>query len=146
MSDYLGIFDNGYSTGVDAIRVYMSSTPVKTPEAQTIKDAFIRWYDDLTVFGKGTQSNFDLARNQRNRFELANATSPDETAAVKEVQTTGLSHEQASGEPDRRDESGMLPGPVAPPPPPLIPTPWLIGGAIVGGLALIAAAYGKGRG
>lgn len=140
-----GILDNMITENIDAIRVYFDQTPVMTPEAQRIKDAFVIWYDDLTWFGKGLNSNYDLARNQRNRFNLANATTPQEKQNVQAVITTGLSTEQLQGQSDRRDEGGMLPGPVTPPAPPLIPTPYLIGGAILGGLAFIAFAYGEGR-
>jgi len=140
-----GILDNFNSENIDAIRAYFDQTSVKTAEAQKIKDAFVAWYDGLTWFGKGLNSNYDLARNQRNRFNLANATSAEEKQVVETVITTGLSTEQVQGQPDRRDETGMLPGPVAPPPPPLIPTPYLVGGAILGGLALLAFAYGEGR-
>ena len=61
-----GILDNMITENIDAIRVYFDQTPVMTPEAQRIKDAFVIWYDDLTWFGKGLNSNYDLARNQRN--------------------------------------------------------------------------------
>lgn len=140
-----GVLDNAVTENVSAIRAYFDQTPVKTPEAQKIKDAFVIWYDDLTWFGKGLNSNYDLARNQRNRFNLANATTPEEKQVVVSVVTTGISTEQTQGQPDRRNETGMLPGPVTPPPPPLIPKEYLVGGAILGGLAFIAWAYGEGR-
>ncbi len=133
------------SDNLDAIRAYFSITEVKTPEAQKIKNAFVTWYDGLWFYEKYTLSTLDLARNQRNRFNLANAMTPEEKQVVQTVLTTGMTSEQTQGQPDRRDETGMLPGPVAPPPPPLIPKPYLIGGAIVGGLALIVFAYGEGR-
>ncbi len=140
-----GILDNANTENIDAIRAFFAQTPVQTPDAQKIKDAFVIWYDDLTWFGKGLNSNYDLARNQRNRFELANAVTPQEKQNVQTVLTTGMSTEQLQGGADRRDEAGNLPGPVTPPKPPLIPTPYVVGGAILGGLALIAFAYGEGR-
>ncbi len=140
-----GILDNLNSANIDAIRAYFDQTPVQTPQAQSIKDAFVIWYDGLTWFGKGLNSNYDLARNQRNNFNLANAVTPAEKQVVQSVISTGMSTEQLQGQADRRDESGMLPGPVTPPAPPLIPTPYLVGGAILGGLALVAWAYGEGR-
>lgn len=139
------ILDNFNSANIDAIRAYFDQTPVMTPDAQKIKDAFVIWYDDLSWFGKGLNSNYDLARNQRNRFNLANAITPQEKQNVQTVISTGMSTEQLQGQVDRRDETGMLPGPVVPPTPPLIPTPYVVGGAILGGLALIAFAYGEGR-
>ena len=132
-----GILDNGYTEANDAIQAYFVATAAVTAEAQRIKDDFLRWYDELTWIGKGLQSNFDLARNQRNRFNLANATTPEETQQVQTVITTGLSAEELSGGTDRRLTNGMLPGPVAPPPPPLIPTKYLVAGGVGVGLLVL---------
>lgn len=132
-----GILDNGFTEDNDAIQAYFVATNAVTPEAQKIKDDFLRWYDDLTWFGKGQQSTLDLARNQRNRFNLANVTTPEDKQAVQDVITTGLSAEQLRGQTDRRLTDGMLPGPVAPPPPPLIPTKYLVAGGVGLGLVLL---------
>lgn len=125
-----GLLDNAYTEANDAIQRYFVATAAVTPEAQRIKDEFLRWYDDLTWIGKGTQATLDLSRNQRNRFNLANVTSPEERAQVENVIKTGLSAEELAGGVDRRLSDGMLPGPVAPPPPPLIPTKYLVVGGI----------------
>lgn len=138
--------DDEISKNMSAIRAMFDTVQVNTPGAQSIKNDFVRWYDDLSWFDKRLQSNYDLARNLRNRFDLANATTPEAKAAVQTVLTTGLSTEQLQGQPDRRDETGMLPGPKVPPKPPLVPTPVLIAGAAVAGLAFVAWAYGEGRG
>lgn len=130
---------------IDAIRKYFDQTPINNPVAQPIKDEFVRWYDSLTWYDKTQQATFDLARNQRNRFNLANARTPDELETVKTVIAQGTSEEQLQGLPDRRLADGMLPGPVKPPPPPLISKPVLIGAGVVAGLAIIASAYGYGR-
>ena len=140
-----GLLDNAYTVNNDAINAYFHATEAVTDEAKRIKSAFVAWYDGLTWIGKGLESNYDLARNQRNQFNLANATTPEEKANVTDVITTGLSTEQLNGQTDRRDTNGMLPGPVAPPKPPLIPNEYLIAGAAVAGLAIIAGAYGYGR-
>jgi hypothetical protein len=144
-----GIFDdltsNAYSDNNAAIAQYFAQTNAVTPEAVKIKNDFTIWYNGLTWVGKGLQSNYDLARNQRNQFDLANATTPEEKANVQNVIQTGLSTEQLQGETDRRLDNGMLPGPVTPPTPPLIPSQYLIAGGIIGGLALVAMAYGYGK-
>jgi hypothetical protein len=130
------------SDNMAAIRKYFADTSARTDAASKIKDDFIKWYDALWWYEKGEQSNYDLARNMRNRFNLANAVTPVERASVENVMKTGLTTEQMVSEEDRRLSTGMMPGPVKPPNPPLIPTPWLIGGAVVAGLAVIFAAKG----
>ena len=132
-----GILDNGYTEANDAIQAYFVATPAVTTDAQKIKDDFLRWYDDLTWYGKGQQATLDLARNQRNRFNLANATTAEEAAQVQDVIKTGLTAEQMLGGVDRRLSDGMLPGPVAPPPPPLIPTKYLVVGGVGLGVLLL---------
>lgn len=128
-----------------AIRQYIGDTQAVTPEAQQIKADFVKWYDALGPIDVFEQSNFDLARNQRNRFNLANATTPEDKSQVEDVMKTGITAEQAQGQFDRRLPDGMLPGPVTPPPPPFLSTPVLIAGAAVASLAIIAGAYGYGR-
>ncbi len=130
---------------LDAITDYFARTQPINPEAQGIKDAYIKWNDGLSWFSKTSQATLDLARNQRNRFALANVATPEDKAAEQNTIETGKSAEQLQGEPDRREQGGMLPGPVAPPPPPLIPEKYIVGGLIFAGLATIAAAYGYGR-
>lgn len=125
-----GLLDNAFTEANEAIRTYFVATEAHTPEARIIKDEFLRWYDDLTWFGKGLESTLDLSRNQRNRFNLANATTPEEKSQVEDVIKTGLTAEQLAGGADRRLSTGMLPGPVAPPPPPLIPTKYLVAGGV----------------
>jgi hypothetical protein len=136
----------GYNDEIRAIRAFFDRTEAKTAEAAKIKDDFIKWYDGLWITANYVpQSDYDLARNQRNRFNLANATTLEEKTAVQEVIQTGLSTEQTQGDPDRRLSGGMLPGPVTPPKPPLIPDEYKLAAAVVGGLAILAMAYGYGR-
>ncbi len=130
------------SDNMTAIQAYFAATAARTPAAVKIKDDFTKWYDGLWWYEKSETSNYDLARNLRNRFNLANAATPDEHAAVTEVIKTGLTTEQLQGEADRRLSSGQLPGPESPPNPPLVPTWVLYAGAAVAGLAVIVAAKG----
>jgi hypothetical protein len=130
------------SDNIEAIQKYFANTTAVTSEASKIKDEFTKWYDGLWWYEKNESSNYDLARNMRNRFNLANAKTVAEKASVENVMKTGLSSEELVGDPRRNLESGMLPGPDKPPNPPLIPVPWLIGGAVVLGLSVIFAAKG----
>lgn len=124
-----------------AIKAYFVRTKAVTPSAVKIKDDFTKWYDSLWFM---TQSDYDLARNMRNNFNLANATSPTELESVKRVIKTGLTAEQMHNEPDRRLSSGMFPGATTPPKTPLFP--WWVWAsvAVVGGLSLVAYSYGRG--
>jgi hypothetical protein len=131
-----------WNDNLDAIQEYFAKTDAVTPEAVKIKDDFTKWIDGLWWYEKMEQSNNDLARNMRNRFNLANAVTPADKAAVQNIIKTGLDTEQLMGEPDRRLSSGQLPGPETPPAPPLIPSWALYAGAAVAGLAVIFAAKG----
>ena len=137
----------GYGDDIKAVRAFFDATPAKTDEAAKIKDAFIKWYDGLWITANYTDlATYDLARNQRNRFNLANAVTPEDKAVVEDVIKTGISTEQTQGIPDRRLDNGQLPGPEAPPTPPLVPTSVLIGAAVVLGLAVVVGTYGAAKG
>lgn len=98
--------ENG--ANLDAISRYMSDTPVKTQAASRAKDAWVIWYDGLDFIDKNwpSQQVYDMARNLRNAFNKANATTPKELAAVVQTQQTGLSSEQLQGQSDRRLATG----------------------------------------
>jgi hypothetical protein len=114
-----------------AIREYFGRTAAITPEAVKIKTDFVKWYDDLGPLDVFSESVYDLARNQRNTFNLANVRTPAERASVEDQMKTGMSTEQQQGEPDRRLPTGMLPGPTKPPL--KIPTyVWIIVGVAAG--------------
>lgn len=115
-----------------AIKSFFDDAKAVTPQAASIKDKFLKWYDSLWWF---SQSDYDLARNQRNSFNLANTVAIEEKKAVEEVMKTGLSTEEMQNEPDRRLESGMLPGPTKPPI--KIPTVvWIVVGMTAGVIVL----------
>jgi hypothetical protein len=75
---------------------------------------------------------WDEARNRRLAFNLANATTAEEKAAVESSATQGVSSEQMRGEQDRRDpETGTF----HLPPKPVLPTwfwPVAVGSLAVG--------------
>jgi hypothetical protein len=130
------------SDNMEAIAQYMGAEKPQTAEATKIRDDFVKWYDGLWWYEKTEQSNYDLARNLRNRYNIANALTAADKAQVENVIKTGLTTEDFMNEPDRRDSKGMLPGPTEVPKTPLIPTPWLIGLGVVAGLTIVVAAHG----
>jgi hypothetical protein len=130
------------SDNMEAIAQYMGAEKPQTAEATKIRDEFVVWYDKLWWYEKTSQANYDLARNMRNRYNIANALTAADKAQVQDVIKNGLTTEDFMGEPDRRTSSGMLPGPDRPPKDPFIPTPWLIGLGVVAGLVVVVAAHG----
>lgn len=92
---------------IAAIDAYITSTAPKTPAAVAAKDAWIRWNDGLSLYDRTfDRAALDHARNARLAFELANATTDEERAAILDRALHGISVEQAQGEPDRRSSSG----------------------------------------
>lgn len=142
-SENVAEFGTLLSDNIDAIQRYFAEAHPITSEATAIKDEFIKWIDSLWWYEKNWQSTYDLARNLRNRYDLANAVTPIAKAQVMLVQRTGLTTEQMQGLPDRRDSHGNFPGPTTPPKPPLIPWWVWTGGAVVAGLSAIAYSYGR---
>lgn len=109
---------------IEAINRYIVYTEARTKDALKIRDEWIRWHDGLGWWKKNMeQSVYDEARNIRNRFNLANATSKAEKEHVQHVQQTGLSTEEAQGDTRRVLSSGMYETPDQP----LIPTAFKIG-------------------
>lgn len=83
---------------IDAINRYIVYASIKTKDAAKIKDEWIRWHDGLGWWSKNMDSAvYDEARNKRNRFNLANATSNAEKESIKNTQQTGLSTEEMQG-------------------------------------------------
>lgn len=118
---------------MDAINVYFHTQPVKTPAAQKLKDQWIINWDKISWWDKNFYGPvYDWARNRRNEFDTANATTPAEQAKVVERQKTGVSTEEMQGLPDRRLSSGQY---VDPPPPgkePFVPTRVKVAAGIAG--------------
>lgn len=129
---------------LNAVNEYIHRQQLKTPAAASLASDWSRWWDST-----GNPDNYSLriptavwdeARNRKLKFDLANATTPQETELVKRVATTGMSSEQMRGEQDRRDPTtgGYYVPPE--PPPPTFP-PWakpVFVGALALGLGLSA--------
>lgn len=94
---------------LDAINRYIADSKPRTPAAVTLRDSWIKWFDSLSwgdrYFDRAT---LDKARNRRLEWDLANALSDAERATILERAKTGISVEEAQGEPDRRDASGYF--------------------------------------
>lgn len=126
------------SEDLDAINMFFSTSVAVTPEAIKIKDSFIKWFSQLSFWERNLDGNtYDIARNRRNEFNLANAKTPEEKAQAQNIIKQGMSSEQQQGEADRRLSSGMLPEQ----PESLISTPTKLVIAAVAAIAVIAAAY-----
>lgn len=83
---------------IDAINRYIVYAKVNTKEAGKIKDEWIKWHDSLGWWDRNMAPEvYDKARNLRNKFNIANATSSKEKEAIRQMQQTGLSTEEMQG-------------------------------------------------
>ena len=125
---------------IEAVNRYMMTTEAVTEKAVELKDEWVRWYNDLSWYALnvGNQSTYDEARNRRNAFNLANATTPEERAGAKKVARKGLTTEEMQGGVKRTDSQGRFPEEDKP----LIPTEYkVVVGLAVVGLGIVFA-YG----
>jgi hypothetical protein len=114
------------SEDMDAVNVYMSTTTIQTPAAAKIHDEWRTWYDDLGWFTRNYESEtWDHARNLKNNFNLANATTASDYQAAQEVAQRGLTTEELAGGVRRTLASGQYAEP-------LISTNTKLGLAVVG--------------
>lgn len=121
------------AANVAAINEYIMTQPINTPASAAVKDEWLKWHDTLGWYQQQFTStdNYDAARNLRNKFNEANATTAEEKAQVKYIQQTGLSSEELRGETDRRtSDGGYLDHP--PESEPWIPTKTKIAGVLIG--------------
>lgn len=93
---------------LEAINRYMVSTPRKTKKANQLHDEWLKWWEGITWYEKAWDKNtFDVARNMRNNFNLANTVTREEKEHVQQVIGSGLSNEEMTGGTDRRLSTGM---------------------------------------
>ncbi len=94
---------------IDAVALYMAQTPAKTPSARQLQDQFKVWLDGVSWWNKRyDRPTYDRARNLRNDFNLANATTPAGRAAAEQVAKTGLTTEQTTGGASRVSSEGRF--------------------------------------
>jgi hypothetical protein len=106
---------------MDAIAQYMAGTSARTAAATKAQDAWKVWYDGVSWWNKNyDRPTYDHARNLRNAFDLANATTAAEQTQVQQVIKTGLTTEEMTGGPTRITSGGTFSekdGGVTPPMP-----------------------------
>jgi len=130
-----------FDANMAAIVNYFNAATPKTGAAAKVKDDFAKWYADLSYLDTHwrTDDTYVKARNYRDDFNHANATTAAETAAVDRVIKTGVTTEQTWGEPPKaRTTSGRY----ATESEPTVPTYWKIALAVVAGGAVLLFAYG----
>jgi hypothetical protein len=92
----IGLGDQGED--MEAINRYIMTAPLRTSAATRLRDDWLRWYDQLSWYEREyEQATYDEARNRRNAFNLANATTTREKEAVEQVMKTGLTTEEMEG-------------------------------------------------
>ncbi len=88
------------SDDLTAINAYMQRTAPVTPEATALRNSWNVWYPSLGWYDKGFSTKvMDEASPRRNKFNLANATSPAQKAQVVNVITKGMDTNQMQGKP-----------------------------------------------
>lgn len=96
---------------LDALNKYVTGTPIRTPQAQALRDQWIAWFDGLSYSQRSfDRPTYDTARNKKLDFNLANATSEAERAEIRKIASEGLSSEEMQGEADRRMTGGTYSG------------------------------------
>jgi len=95
---------------MDAINRFMMNTPFKTSAAEKLHNDWLRWYDALSWYDRNYSTNtYDAARNRRNAFLAANATTAAEQQAADTVKRTGLTTEEMFGKTKRITSKGEFP-------------------------------------
>jgi peptidoglycan hydrolase-like protein with peptidoglycan-binding domain len=95
-----------YSDDLSAINTYFRTQVIPplpngqvNAEAFQIKDAFVRWYDNLGPIDRNFtgQEVYDEARTRRNQFSLAMAPTPAHKEELKDQLASGASTEEMQG-------------------------------------------------
>lgn len=93
---------------LEAVNSQIMATKPQTPKAIELRDDWARWYQSLGTYELNYDADtWDVARNKRAAFLLANAATEAEREDVRRVIETGMSSEQQAGETDRRMSGGM---------------------------------------
>lgn len=86
------------SEDLAAINDYMKRTAAVTPEATKLRQSWLTWYPSLSWYQLNFSTDIrDEASTRRNKFNLANATSPAAKANVERVIMTGMDTNQMQG-------------------------------------------------
>lgn len=140
-----GVFTGSQQTDdLDAINEYMMKTKIKTKKAEALQVEWIKWFEPLSWYERTLDTDtFDVARNRRNAFNLANATSTKAKEQIREVIKNGTSGEEARGETRRSTAEGRyIEDAELEPPEPFFPTRVKVAAGL-GLLAILAAMMAK---
>ena len=126
----LGLTDQ--ADNIDTITRYITvDTTVKTAAARAKQDEYKGWIDTVSWYNKNyDRPTYDHARNLRNEFNQANATTPAEQQAVQQVITGGMTTEEMQGGGSRVSSEGRFSEKEAPPPSLPSWAKWTIAGAV----------------
>lgn len=113
-------------------KFFMETAKVKTPAAEKIKKEWMAWWKEHKTWWGYSDEEFDTARNMRNKFNLANASTFTEQNRVAATIATGTTSEEAQGETRRAGTEGMFTEEEEQ----WIPTSWKVGAVV--GVGLIA--------
>lgn len=92
---------------MEAVNRYIAGAPLKTRAAEAAHDEWIKWYDSLSWLEKSFDGEtWDRARNLKNKFNAANATSSAEKEMAERVAKSGLTTEEIAGGTRRTLSSG----------------------------------------
>jgi hypothetical protein len=119
---------------LDAINAYIAGKKPAdlTPAAIRLRDQWIAWFNDLGFWARNFDSNnYNIARNKKRAFDLANAKTAEERAVIKKVQAGGVTTEEMSGKPTILGSGGFVEEPK-----PLIPTQYKVAAAAAAGITL----------
>jgi len=107
--DVLGGALGDQAEDIDTIAKYMSGTPYRTEAARKIQDEWKVWLDGVSWWDKNyDRPTYDHARNLRNSFNKANATTAAEAAAAEHVIKTGMTTETMTGGASRITSGGTF--------------------------------------
>jgi len=129
LESFLFLTDN---QDMAAINQMIASTTPLNDEASALKDDWTTWYDSLGWYNKNVDTaTYDLARNKRNAFVIANTPDAATQAIVQKSVASAFTEEEAEGGTRRSLSTGFF----KIPPVPLIPTPYKVA-AVVGGVSI----------
>lgn len=134
----------GFDANMAAIVDYFNAQEPKTDAAGAIKNDFAKWYAGLGFMDRNwyMDDTYAKARNYRDSYNVANATTPQEAAAVVQFQKTGITSEQQYNEDAK---ARLTSGAYATAPKPPIPLGWQIAIGVVIGGSILLFAYGSGK-
>jgi hypothetical protein len=129
LESFLFLTDNQDMTAIN--QMIANTTPLND-QASALKDDWTTWFDGLGWYAKNVDTaTYDLARNKRNAFVIANTPDAATQAIVQKSVASAFTEEEAEGGTRRSLSTGFF----KIPPVPLIPTPYKVA-AVVGGVSI----------